>query len=81
MQAQPTQAELNQKLKAVTKEKDSIFGVRMGAGDRSYLVRNNKIDVFKNRFGGVEVGPIAALRSPCNSFEHQGSHSYHIFSM
>lgn len=27
----------------------------MGAGDRSYLVRDNQIDVFKNRYGGVEV--------------------------
>ena len=39
----------------VTTGKDKIFGVRMGAGDRSYLVRNNKIDVFKNVHGGVQV--------------------------
>lgn len=29
----------------------------MGAGDRSYLVRDNEISVFKNRYGGVEVLP------------------------
>lgn len=43
------------KQKQVTKEKNRIHGVRMGAGDRSYLVRDNEISVFKNRFGGVEV--------------------------
>jgi hypothetical protein len=38
----------------VTKEKEKIHGVRMGAGSRSYLVRDNKIDVFRNVYGGVQ---------------------------
>ncbi len=54
MQEQPTKEELF-KQRQVTKEKNRIHGVRMGAGDRSYLVRDNEISVFKNRFGGVEV--------------------------
>lgn len=32
-----------------------IKGVRMGAGERSYLVRNDQIDVLKNVYGGVQV--------------------------
>ena len=55
LQEKPTKEEMNQNQKAVTKERESIYGVRMGAGDRSYLVRDNKIGVFKNRYGGVEV--------------------------
>lgn len=36
-------------------EEDTIYGVRMGAGDRSYLVRDKKIEVLRNVRGGVEV--------------------------
>jgi len=43
------------KQKQVTKQKDAIHGVRLGAGDRSYLIRNNRIDVLRNQYGGVEV--------------------------
>jgi len=42
------------KQKQVTKQKDAIHGVRLGAGDRSYLIRNNRIDVLRNQYGGVE---------------------------
>ncbi|KAK9906793.1 hypothetical protein WJX75_008166 [Coccomyxa subellipsoidea] len=31
-----------------------IKGVRMGAGDRSYLVRDDQIEVLKNVYGGVQ---------------------------
>ena len=54
VQEAPSKEELF-KQKQVTKEKNRIHGVRMGAGDRSYLVRDNEISVFKNRYGGVEV--------------------------
>jgi hypothetical protein len=34
-----------------------IRGVRMGAGDRSYLMRDDhQIEVLKNVYGGVQVG-------------------------
>ena len=54
MQDKPTKEEVF-KQKQVTKEKDTIHGVRLGAGDRSYLIRNNRIDVLRNQYGGVEV--------------------------
>jgi hypothetical protein len=56
VQEKPTKEEVF-KQKQVTKEKDAIHGVRLGAGDRSYLIRNNRIDVLKNQYGGVEVRP------------------------
>ncbi len=34
---------------------DDIRGVRMGAGERSYLVRDRRIDVLRNVHGGVQV--------------------------
>jgi hypothetical protein len=37
------------------KRSTPIKGVRMGAGDRSYLVRDDHIDVLKNVYGGVQV--------------------------
>ena len=40
---------------------DDIRGVRMGAGERSYLVRDRRIDVLKNVHGGVQ----ARRASPC----------------
>ena len=33
--------------------------MKMGAGDRSYLVRDGEIDVLRNVYGGVEVGAAA----------------------
>ena len=36
-----------------------IKGVRMGAGERSYLVRDNQIDVLKNMYGGVQVSALS----------------------
>lgn len=44
---------------AVTKD-TPIKGVRMGAGERSYLVRDNQIDVLKNMYGGVQVRTLLA---------------------
>ena len=32
-----------------------VHGVRLGAGDRSYLVRDKQIEVLKNVYGGVQV--------------------------
>ena len=54
MQDKPSKEEVFRQ-KQVTKKKDAIHGVRLGAGDRSYLVRNNRIDVLRNQYGGVEV--------------------------
>jgi len=34
---------------------DDIRGVRMGAGERSYLVRDRRIDVLRNVHGGVQA--------------------------
>ena len=36
-------------------EHDDIRGVRMGAGERSYLVRDRRIDVLRNVHGGVQA--------------------------
>ena len=41
---------------------DDIRGVRMGAGERSYLVRDRRIDVLKNVHGGVQA---RRASSPC----------------
>ncbi|GAB4822475.1 hypothetical protein N2152v2_009521 [Parachlorella kessleri] len=38
----------------VVGKRQSIHGVVMGAGDRSYVVRDNEIDVMRNVMGGVE---------------------------
>ena len=38
-------------------EHDDIRGVRMGAGERSYLVRDRRIDVLRNVHGGVQARP------------------------
>lgn len=35
--------------------KDNIVGVKLGAGDRSYIIRDKKIEVLKNVHGGVQV--------------------------
>ena len=34
----------------------------MGAGERSYLVRNDQIDVLKNVYGGVQVSQRAWVK-------------------
>lgn len=34
-----------------------VHAVRLGAGDRSYLVRDKQIEVLKNVYGGVQVSP------------------------
>ena len=36
-----------------------VHGVRLGAGDRSYLVRDKQIEVLKNVYGGVQVRHLA----------------------
>ena len=37
-----------------------VHGVRLGAGDRSYLVRDKQIEVLKNVYGCVQVSLIAS---------------------
>ncbi len=41
-----------------------VHGVRLGAGDRSYLVRDKQIEVLKNVYGGVQVRH-SALHGHC----------------
>lgn len=41
-----------------------VHGVRLGAGDRSYLVRDKQIEVLKNVYGGVQVRR-SALHGHC----------------
>ena len=61
----------------------AIRGMKMGARDRSYLVRDGEIDVMRNVYGGVEVrlhrcgacclcclGNACACGSPC-SCDHE----------
>lgn len=55
MQEKPEEAERLKDKQVRSSEEDTIFGVRMGAGDRSYLVRDKKIEVLRNVRGGVEV--------------------------
>ena len=50
--------------KTAVRKDTPIKGVRMGAGERSYLVRDNQIDVLKNMYGGVQVSaPYHILRT------------------
>ena len=35
-----------------------VHAVRLGAGDRSYLVRDKQIEVLKNVYGGVQVSTL-----------------------
>ncbi len=51
----PSQEERMFKDKTAVRKDTPIKGVRMGAGERSYLVRDNQIDVLKNMYGGVQV--------------------------
>ena len=55
MQDAPSTEERMFKDKTAVRKDTPIKGVRMGAGDRSYLVRDNQIDVLKNMYGGVQV--------------------------
>ncbi len=55
LQEKPLEAERLKDKQVGVSEEDTIYGVRMGAGDRSYLVRDKKIEVLKNVRGGVEV--------------------------
>ena len=36
-------------------QREAIRGMKMGAKDRSYLIRDGEIDVLRNVYGGVEV--------------------------
>lgn len=49
--------------KTAVRKDTPIKGVRMGAGERSYLVRDNQIDVLKNMYGGVQVSATHVLRT------------------
>ncbi len=55
MQDAPSTEERMFKDKTAVRKDTPIKGVRMCAGDRSYLVRDNQIDVLKNMYGGVQV--------------------------
>ena len=55
MQEAPSTEERMFKDKTAVRKDTPIKGVRMGAGDRSYLVRDNQIDVLKNMYGGVQA--------------------------
>lgn len=52
---------MQEKPAAVKKDKaqgragKQVHGVRLGAKDRSYLVRDKQIEVLKNTYGGVKV--------------------------
>ena len=65
MQDAPSQEERMFKDKTAVRKDTPIKGVRMGAGERSYLVRDNQIDVLKNMYGGVQVGLILLICSCC----------------
>ncbi len=55
LQDKPNAKELRTPLRdKVVGKRQSIHGVVMGAGDRSYVVRDNEIDVMRNVMGGVE---------------------------
>lgn len=41
-------------------KRQSIHGVVMGAGDRSYVIRDQEIDVMRNVMGGVEDAGVRA---------------------
>lgn len=58
LQDAPSQEERMFRDKASVRKDTPIKGVRMGAGERSYLVRDNQIDVLKNMYGGVQVSAV-----------------------
>jgi hypothetical protein len=55
LQERPSDAERLKDRQVSDSSEDAIYGIRMGAGDHSYLVRDRKIDVLRNVRGGVEV--------------------------
>ena len=75
MQDAPSTEERMFKDKTAVRKDTPIKGVRMGAGDRSYLVRDNQIDVLKNMYGGVQVSPPALICGCCPA-QHGGSRAY-----
>eukprot|EP00884_Botryococcus_braunii_P014703 jgi/Botrbrau1/23233/Bobra.0041s0071.2 len=60
----PLEAERLRDKQVGSTEEDPIYGVRMGAGDRSYLVRDKKIEVLKNVRGGVETTGLSFQVTP-----------------
>lgn len=54
MQEQPADKEMQKDRRIGGKGKE-VHGLRLGATDRSYLVRDKQIEVLKNVYGGVEV--------------------------
>ena len=69
--------------KTAVRKDTPIKGVRMGAGDRSYLVRDNQIDVLKNMYGGVQVQPPALACGCCTCPVScaDSSHPWILFSV
>ena len=60
VQEQPAGKEMENDRQIGGKGKE-VLGVRLGAKDRSYLVRDKQIEVLKNVFGGVEVNVLNRL--------------------
>ena len=54
VQEKPTTAEIRKDRPQGQAGKE-VHGVRLGAKDRSYLVRDKQIEVLKNTYGGVKV--------------------------
>jgi len=58
-----------------------VHGVRLGAGDRSYLVRDKQIEVLKNVYGGVQVScpllPVANFQQITDSPSKPCWHAAH----
>lgn len=65
MDAESTPAkEARQRRDREVAEKEAISGVRMGIGDRSYLVREGQIDVLHNVYGGVQDANVSFAFTP-----------------
>ena len=62
MQPTPVKEERQRRDREVA-AREAISGVRMGIGDRSYLVREGQIDVLRNVYGGVQVSLWALCQS------------------
>ncbi len=84
LQEKPHPSELRtpKKDKMVSK-RQSIHGVVMGAGDRSYVIRDNEIDVMKNVMGGVEDtgGVRRQLHTCCAGCRRTASAAAHALQM
>lgn len=50
--------------KLIAERSEAIQSILMGAGDRSYVVRENGIDVFRNIVGGLEDAEISFKFTP-----------------